>query len=143
GTAQNAPANRLLRAPQAGYWIENEDGAVAAKGTSFYGSTYTDTTTGGRASFVFTSVAPGRSDITASVSTAQSKVTSNVVSTTWQAGPPAVVSITPQNPTLTVGTPLAVTATTTDEFGNPVADGTSVTFNAQGTGGELPAVATG
>ncbi len=103
------------------------DGTVVTFTTSLgnLGSdTVAKTTTSGVAAAVLTSSnATGTAFITATAGIAV-----DAVAVTFEAGPPYTVTLVAYPTPITVGNTSALTATVTDQYGNPVADGTVVTF---------------
>ena len=80
----------------------------------------------GQASFTFTSEVPGTSQITATGDGVTKTATKN-----WVVGGVDEVDVDPDSATNRVGTPHTVTATVTDEFGNPIS-GETVTWTVSG-----------
>jgi protocatechuate 3,4-dioxygenase beta subunit len=90
----------------------------------------------GEATFTFTNETPGTNAVTACIdadaNNACDEGEASVAATkTWTAGPAADISLEPATDTNPVGTPHTVTATVTDEFGNPI-EGQSVHFDVTG-----------
>jgi adhesin/invasin len=86
-------------------------------------SPITRVTTNGVATATLSSTLPGTAIVTATVGSL-----SATALVTFTPGPPANLSLVAAPSTLTVGSLSALTATATDQFGNPVANGTVVSF---------------
>ena len=109
--------------------------AVTGPGTPGSGSATSDGN--GNAAFSFSSSTPGKSTIKASTAGTGSSVVTGSATAFW-AGPPATVVLNPgpQNPggIAPVNASATVVAGVTDAGGNPVGDGTSVSFTVTGDG---------
>ncbi len=68
---------------------------------------------------------------------------SGTATVTWIAGPATSIVVTPPTPTQTVGTDQTETATVTDQYGNNVADGTTIKWVVEGTNAGTASPATG
>jgi hypothetical protein len=96
----------------------------------------------GEATFTFTNETAGSNTITACVdadggSDCDGGELSDTATKTWTAGPATAIALTPETDTNTVDTDHTMTATVTDEFGNPVA-GEDVHFAVTGGGTPVP-----
>jgi parallel beta-helix repeat protein len=85
----------------------------------------TATTNGGDAVVTLTSTTPGLATVTATVGSL-----SATALVTFTPGAPFTLTLTAVPSTVLVGSASALTATVTDQFGNPVADGTPISFTA-------------
>jgi parallel beta-helix repeat protein len=99
-------------------------------------SSGTANTSGGDAVVTLTSMTPGVATVTA---TAGSLSATALV--TFTPGAPFTVTLVAVPDTVLVGNASALTATVTDQYGNPVADGVTVSFTAS-LGNLVPATAT-
>jgi adhesin/invasin len=86
-------------------------------------SSATATTSGGNASVTLNSTLPGVATVTATVGSLNATTL-----VTFTAGAPFTLTLTAVPATLLVGNSSTLTATATDQFGNPVADGTIISF---------------
>jgi parallel beta-helix repeat protein len=86
-------------------------------------SSATATTSGGNASVTLNSTLPGVATVTATVGSLNATTL-----VTFTAGAPFTLMLTAVPATLPVGNSSTLTATATDQFGNPVADGTTISF---------------
>jgi len=112
------------------------DGVVVSFTTSF--GTLSDnsaTTVNGAATAMLSSTLPGTAVVTATLGSL-----SAAALVTFTPGAPANLALVAAPSTLQVGHLSALTATVTDQFGNPVADGTPVSFSTN-LGVATPAVA--
>ena len=101
----------------------------------------------GEATFTFTNETAGANTVTACVdadagSDCDGGELSDTATKTWTAGPATVIALTPETDTNPVGSDHTVTATVSDEFGNPVA-GEDVHFAVTGGGTPVPAAGEG
>jgi parallel beta-helix repeat protein len=96
----------------------------------------TATTNGGDAVVTLTSMTPGVATVTATVGSL-----SATALVTFTPGAPFTLTLTAVPSTVLVGGASALTATATDQFGNPVADGTTISFTTS-LGGVSPVTAT-
>jgi parallel beta-helix repeat protein len=99
-------------------------------------SSATATTSGGNASATLNSTLPGVATVTATVGSLNATTL-----VTFTAGAPFTLTLTAVPATLLVGNSSTLTATATDQFGNPVADGTTISFTTS-LGGVSPVTAT-
>jgi parallel beta-helix repeat protein len=99
-------------------------------------SSATATTSGGNASVTLNSTLPGVATVTATVGSLNATTL-----VTFTAGAPFTLTLTAVPATLPVGNSSTLTATATDQFGNPVADGTTISFTTS-LGGVSPVTAT-
>ena len=99
-------------------------------------SSSTATTNGGDAVVTLTSMTPGVATVTATVGSL-----SATALVTFTPGAPFTLTLTAVPSTVLVGGASALTATVTDQYGNPVADGATVSFTAS-LGDVEPATAT-
>ena len=117
--------------------------AVTGGGTPVPASGDDTTDADGEATLTFTNETAGANTITACVD-ANADLScgggelSDTATKTWVAGPATDIALTPATDTNPVGTNHTVTATVSDEFGNPV-EGEDVHFNATGGGTPVPA----
>jgi adhesin/invasin len=112
------------------------DGIVVSFTTSFGTlSSNSATTVNGAATATLSSTLPGTAVVTATVGGL-----SATALVTFTPGAPANLALVAAPSTLQVGHLSALTATVTDQFGNPVADGTPVSFSTN-LGVATPAVA--
>jgi adhesin/invasin len=112
------------------------DGTVVSFTTKLgSASPVTRVTTNGVATATLSSTVAGLATVTATVGSIN--VAKQV---TFTAGPPANVALAAAPSTLPVGSLSVLTATATDQFGNPVADGTLVSFSTN-LGGTTPTAA--
>jgi parallel beta-helix repeat protein len=86
-------------------------------------SSSTASTIGGNASVTLNSTLPGVATVTATVNSL-----STTTQVTFTAGAPFTLTLTAVPTTLPVGNSSTLTATATDQFSNPVADGTTISF---------------
>jgi Ca2+-binding RTX toxin-like protein len=96
----------------------------------------------GEATFTFSNETAGTNTITACIDAdagadCDGGELSDTATKTWTAGPATAISLTPETDTNDTGTDHTVTATVTDEFGNPVA-GEDVHFVVTGGGTPVP-----
>jgi parallel beta-helix repeat protein len=96
----------------------------------------TATTNGGDAVVTLTSMTPGVATVTATVGSL-----SATALVTFTPGAPFTLTLTAVPATLPVGNSSTLTATATDQFGNPVADGITISFTTS-LGGVSPVTAT-
>ncbi|MGH3264175.1 MAG: hypothetical protein ACRDNS_19515, partial [Trebonia sp.] len=89
------------------------------------------TTTGGQATFGASNTTAGIAALGVTAGTAPT-TTSSSAQITWTPGAPSRITLAPGTTTAIVGTTLTETATVTDQYGNRVADGTSLTFSLSG-----------
>jgi parallel beta-helix repeat protein len=99
-------------------------------------SSATATTSGGNASVTLNSTLPGVATVTATVGSLNATTL-----VTFTAGAPFTLTLTAVPATLPVGNSSTLTATATDQFGNPVADGTTISFTTS-LGNVSPVTAT-
>jgi parallel beta-helix repeat protein len=99
-------------------------------------SSSTATTNGGDAVVTLTSMTPGVATVTATVGSL-----SATALVTFTPGAPFTLTLTAVPSTVLVGGTSALTATVTDQYGNPVADGATVSFTAS-LGNLVPVTAT-
>ncbi|HUZ02651.1 MAG TPA: putative Ig domain-containing protein [Thermomicrobiaceae bacterium] len=90
------------------------------------------TTTNGQAVLAYTNTAAGQDSVQVVAGTSPNTASMSAT-VTWTPGPPAAVTLAPGTTTDAVGTPLTETATVRDQYGNAVADGTTVNFSVSGT----------
>jgi protocatechuate 3,4-dioxygenase beta subunit len=117
--------------------------AVAGSGTPTPAAGDDTTDADGMATFSFTNDTAGSNTITACVDEDVSQScdlgeTSDTATKSWEAGPAADIALAPSDATNPVGSDHTLTATVTDEFGNPVAD-TDVHFDVDSAGNPNPA----
>jgi len=110
--------------------VSDPFGAPVADGTTVTFSTslghispFTATTVSGVATATLSSTVAGVAAVTATVGSL-----SDTVLVTFTIGTPFTLTLTAAPDTLLVGNSGALTATATDQFGNPVADGTTISF---------------
>ena len=89
------------------------------------------TTTNGQAVLTYTNTGAGIDTVAATAGTVPNTASASA-SVTWTPGPPAAVALTPGNTSVTVGNSVTETAAVKDQYGNVVADGTTVTFSVTG-----------
>jgi len=99
--------------------------------------TGTSTTTGGQATFSYTNTKQGTDTVRAYIDSTPNGVyeageVTGTATVTWTPGPPATISVAPPSATNTVGQTHTVTATVTDQYGNTVADGTTIEWVIEG-----------
>jgi parallel beta-helix repeat protein len=100
------------------------DGTTISFTTSLGGvSPVTATTVGGVATATLSSTVAGVATVTATVNSL-----SATTQVTFTAGAPFTLTLTAVPATLPVGNSSTLTATATDQYGNPVADGTTISF---------------
>ena len=112
--------------------VSDPFGAPVADGTTVTFSTslgnlspFTATTIGGVVTATLSSTTAGVAAVTATVGSL-----SATALVTFTPGAPFTLTLTAAPATLPVGNSSALTATVTDQFGNPVADGTTISFAA-------------
>jgi len=112
--------------------VSDPFGAPVADGTTVTFSTslghispFTATTVSGVATATLSSTVAGVAAVTATVGSL-----SATALVTFTPGAPFTLTLTAIPATLLVGNSSALTATVTDQFGNPVADGTTISFAA-------------
>jgi adhesin/invasin len=119
---------------QLGYPVVN--GTVVSFTTNLGSvSPVTRVTTNGVATATLSSTVAGLAKVTATVG-----LSSTTAQVTFTPGPPANLSLIAAPSTLQVGNLSTLTVTVTDQFGNPVADGTLVSFSTN-LGVATPAIA--
>jgi hypothetical protein len=129
----------LAHPGDSGYWMLDADGRVYPFGDAGdFGSSHTVLSEGGQAAFRFSSLVPGTTRVVAGIGHRRSAWAggSEPLAQTWTAGPPAGITVSAERPEARPGESVTVTADVTDAVGYPVPDGTAVTFQATGTGGE-------
>jgi Ca2+-binding RTX toxin-like protein len=117
--------------------------AVAGDGTPVPAAGDVVTDAAGEAALTFTNETAGENTITACVDadadmTCDPGELSATATKTWEPGPAVAIALEPATDTNPVGTDHTVTATVTDEFGNPVA-GEDVHFDVTGDPTPVPA----
>lgn len=98
-------------------------GANTASGTG-------TTDANGQVTFSYIGTATGTDTVTATAQGGTNPSGTAIVD--WTPGPPSNLTLNPASQTVTLGNLAAVTATVTDQYGNPVTDGTTVNFSASG-----------
>ena len=117
--------------------------AVTGVGTPVPASGDDTTDADGEATFTFTNETAGANTVTACVDANADQSCgggelSDTATKTWVAGPATDIALTPATDTNPIGTSHTLTATVTDEFGNPVA-GEDVHFAVTGDPTPVPA----
>ncbi len=111
------------------------EGTTSGTATPATGS---GTTTSGQVTFTYQNSTLGQDTVRAYIDSDNSGTYTNgevngTATVTWTVGPAANIVVNPATPTQTVGTDQTETATVTDQYGNNVADGTTVKWVVEGT----------
>jgi Ca2+-binding RTX toxin-like protein len=164
GLVQAPPPSAIDLAPASATNIVGADHEVTATVTDMFGNlvagaaVHFDVTGGGTpdpasgdattdasgvATFTFTNEVVGDNTVTACVDAdadlaCDAGELSATATKTWEAGPATVIDLAPATATNAVGTDHALTATVTDDFGNPI-EGEDVHFDVTGGGTPDPA----
>ena len=89
------------------------------------------TTTGGQAVLTYSNTTTGVDTVTATAGTSPDTA-GNAAGVTWTPGPPATLTLAPGDTSGIIGSSVIETATVEDQYGNLVADGTTVGFSVTG-----------